>query len=318
MQYFTGSKDHNIELRNIALHKGYKLSEYGLFAKKSNEMVEGKSENVIYKKLGLEFIPPELRENRGELKAAENKKIPELVELDDLKGDLHIHTKFSEGKYSLDKMVNAAQELDYEYIAITDHSQSQKIANGMDIDTLKQQWDAIDDISGKYNIKILKGAEVDILPDGTLDYPDDVLKKLDIVIGSVHSRFKSSKKEMTERIIAALSNKHLDILGHPTGRLIGKRERYQADFDKIFETAGDNNKILEISSQPKRLDLNDESILHAKKFNVKFCINTDSHDISHLDFMKYGIGQAKRGWLTREDIINTYSYSKLKDFLGNS
>jgi DNA polymerase (family 10) len=315
MQYFTGSKDHNIELRNIALRKGYKLSEYGLYSKKSNKKEEGKSEKSIYAKLGLEYIPPELRENRGEFKAADTGHIPELVELNDIQGDLHTHTKFSEGKNNIENMAEAAQNRGYEYIAITDHSISQKIAGGMEIDELKQQWDIIDNISDNYKIKILKGAEVDILSDGSLDYPDDILKTLDIVIGSVHSGLKSSKSEMTERIITALNNKYLNILGHPTGRIIGKREGSQLDLEKIFETAVDNNKILEINGQPRRLDLNDELILKASEFDVKFCINTDSHDISQLDFMKYGIGQARRGWLVKDAVINSYSYSKLRKIL---
>ncbi|TGC09113.1 DNA polymerase/3'-5' exonuclease PolX [Methanolobus halotolerans] len=315
MQYFTGSKDHNIALRDLAISKGYKLSEYGLFGKVSQEKVEGESEQGIYERLGLQYIPPELRENRGEVDIARQNSLPELVTLNDIKGDLHIHTTFSEGSDSLEDVVRAAEDMSYEYIAITDHSRSRRISKGMEIEELKLQWEEIDRISGEYDVKILKGAEVDILKDGSLDYPDEVLGGLDIVVGSVHSGFESAKEEMTERIVAALENKYLNILGHPSGRLIGKREPYNADFDMIFETVADKEKILEINSHPERLDLNDKLILQAKMFGVKFSINTDSHSVPNLDFMRFGVGQARRGWLTKDDVVNTFSYNSLKKML---
>ncbi|QLC49889.1 DNA polymerase/3'-5' exonuclease PolX [Methanolobus zinderi] len=315
MQYFTGSKDHNIAMRDLAISKGYKLSEYGLFRKDSGKMVEGADEKSIYSRLGLQYIPPELRENRGEIAAAGKNELPELLELGDIRGDLHIHTTFSEGSDSLEEMVKAAENMGYEYIAITDHSRSQRIASGMQIDELRQQWEEIDRVAGEYDIRILKGAEVDILKDGSLDYPDDILAELDIVVGSVHSGFKSPKEEMTERIVAALEHRYMDILGHPSGRLIGKRESYEADFDTVFETAVNNGKILEINAHPERLDLNDRLILKAKEYGVKFSINTDSHSTSNLSFMKFGVGQARRGWLTKDDDINTYSYDRLRQLL---
>ncbi len=318
MQYFTGSKQHNIELRNIALDKGYKLSEYGLFDKKSGKKIEGRSEERIYGALGLAFIPPPLRENRGEFKAATNDSIPDLIEVHDLMGDLHIHTDFSEGIDKIESMVSRAEEIGYDYIAITDHSRSRKVANGLSIDELSDQWKQIDDLSGKYNIKILKGSEVDILPDGNLDYPDKILDKLDVVVGAIHSGFKYPESKMTRRIISAMENEYLNILAHPSGRLIGKREGYKADFDSVFEAAARNNKVLEINSQPKRLDLNDSMIIRAKKAGVKFCINSDSHGSSQMEYVHYGIGQAKRGWLTADDVVNTYSYNQLMKTLNKS
>ena len=314
LQYFTGSKEHNIELRNIAIREGYKLSEYGLYLKDSGEQVAGKSEEEVYNKLVLACIPPELRENRGEIKAAAENTLPELVDAGDIRGDLHIHTSYSEGQGSIEAMVGRAEALGYEYIAITDHSRSQRIANGMEIETLKDQWKEIDKISKTFKIKILKGSEVEILRDGSLDYPEEILKELDVVVGAVHSGFLTPERKMTERIVIALENRCLDILAHPSGRLIGKREGYEVNFEKVFEAAAANRKILEINSQPSRLDLDDELILRAKAFDLKFSISSDSHSTSDLAFMRYGLGQARRGWLEKEDIVNTYPYSGLNEF----
>ena len=313
LQYFTGSKVHNIELRNIAFRKGYKLSEYGLYSKESGEQIAGKSEEAIYKKLGLAYIPPELRENRGEIKAAAKNTLPKLIEAGDLRGDLHMHTNYSEGRESLETMIEKAESLGYEYVSITDHSRSQRIANGMGIETLKAQWKEIGKLSKRFKIKILRGPEVEILKDGSLDYPDEILKELDIVVGAVHSGFSIPQKKMTERIITALENRYLDILAHPSGRLLGKRTAYEVNFEKVFDTAVANGKVMEINSQPSRLDLNDELILLAKDLGLKFCISTDSHSIFDLAFIRYGLGQARRGWLEKKDVVNTYPYSKLMD-----
>lgn len=312
LQYFTGSKEHNIELRNVAIKNGYKLSEYGLYLKESGKQIAGSSEAEIYEKLGLAYIPPELRENRGEIKAAARNALPKLVEAGDLRGDLHMHTEYSEGKDSLKTMIEKAEALGYEYIAVTDHSRSQKVANGLDIDKLKAQWKEIDKLSKIFRINILKGSEVDILKDGSLDYPDEILKELDIVVGAVHSGFAFPERRMTKRIVMALENKYLDILAHPSGRLLGKREAYAVNFEKVFEAAAANGKVIEINSQPSRLDLNDELILRAKIFGLKFCISSDSHAVSDLTSMRYGLGQARRGWLEKEDVVNTYPYSRLK------
>lgn len=309
--YFTGSKDHNIALRKEAIKKGYKLSEYGLF-KGSDKLIPYKSEEEIYSKLGMDYISPELRENRGEIEAAKKGSLPKLISDKDVKGDFHVHTNYSDGSSSIEEMAKAAQDLGYEYIAITDHSPSARIAGGMDEDKIRKQWKEIDQIAQKYKIKVLKGAEVDILKEGKLDYPQEILNELDIVIGSVHSNFKMPKAKMTERILNALENEYLDILGHPTGRLIGKRPPYEADYPRIFDAATENGKVLEIDGQPERLDLNDSNILAAREHGAKFCIDTDSKSTSNLGNMRYGLGMARRGWLTKEDVVNTYSYDKLK------
>lgn len=316
LQYFTGSKDHNIALRNIAINKEYKLSEYGLFQKKTNKKIAGKNEEDIYKKLGLPWIPPELRKNRGEIEAAEKNELPDLLELSDIKGDLQMHTRYSDGYDKIEDMVQKAKELCYDYIAITDHSESETIAKGMSAQDLRKAWDQIDKIAQKEDFKILKSAEVNILADGQLDYSDDLLKDMDLVLVSVHSRFKSSKKEMTDRILKALSNKYVNILAHPTGRMIHKRESYDADFEKIFRKCAENNIALEINADPERLDLNDVMILKAKEYHVKFSINTDAHSTGGLDNMRFGVGQARRGWLEKKDVINTCSYSDLLKFFG--
>lgn len=224
-----------------------------------------------------------------------------------------MHTDYSEGTESLETMIENAEAMGYEYIAVTDHSRSQRIANGMDIETLKEQWKEIKSLSKRFRIKVLRGSEVEILKDGSLDYPDEILKELDIVVGAVHSGFASSEREMTGRIITALENSHLDILAHPSGRLLGKREAYAVNFGKVFEAAAANKKIMEINCQPSRLDLNDELIFRAKNYGLKFCISTDSHSVSDLASMRYGLGQARRSWLEKEDIVNTYPYSRLKE-----
>jgi DNA polymerase (family 10) len=313
LQYFTGSKEHNIELRNIAIKNGYKLSEYGLYLKESGKQIAGSSEEEIYERLGLAYIAPELRENRGEIKAAAKNALPKLIEAGDLRGDLHMHTNYSEGKDSLKTMIGKAEALGYEYIAVTDHSRSQKVANGLEVEKLKAQWEEIDELSKQFSIKILKGSEVDILRDGSLDYPDEILKELDVVVGAIHSGFASPERRMTERIVTALEHRYLDILAHPSGRLFGKRGPYAVNFEKVFEAAAANGKVIEINSQPSRLDLNDELILRAKNFGLKFCISTDSHSTKGLAFMRYGLGQARRGWLEKEDVVNTYPYSRLKE-----
>ena len=309
--YFTGSKAHNIALRKVAISKRWKLSEYGLFTRQGKK-IPFRTEEALYKKLGLSFIPPELRENRGEIEAVKKGKLPDIVALNDIKGDLQTHTIYSDGTRSVEDMVKAAQDMGYEYMAITDHSESARIAGGMDRRKLEKQLKEIEKVSKRHKIKVLKGAEVNILKDGKLDYPDSVLKRLDIVVAAVHSSFKMPKREMTKRIIKALENPYVDILAHPTGRMIGKRKGYDADFERIFEAAAENGKALEINSEPQRLDLNDENILVAKRFNALFCINTDAHDTAGLNMMKYGVGQARRAWLTKKDVVNTWPYNQLK------
>ena len=314
LMYFTGSKAHNIRLRQIAIKKGLKLNEYGLF--KKDKIIKGKTEKEIYKTLGLGYIEPELREDRGEIEVGLKGTLPDLVELDDIKGDLHIHSVWSDGGSSTDEIVRKARELGYEYIAITDHSQGLKIAGGLNREQLKIKRKEIESLNRKYrDIKILFGTEVDIHSDGTLDYPDDILKKMDIVIAAIHVGFKQSKEQLTKRIVKACQNKYVHIIAHPTGKLWGAREAYEVDFEKIFKAAKDTNTSMEINSFPQRLDLNDIYTRMAKDFGVKIVINTDAHIAEQLDTMRFGLSCGRRGWLEKKDVLNTLSLAKLKQAL---
>lgn len=314
MQYFTGSMQHNVRIRTIASRMGFRINEYGLY--KGKEKIEGNSEENIYKKLGLQYTPPELREDRGEIESAQNSELPELVGLKDIKGDLHTHSTWSDGKSTIGEMALKAREIGYEYIAITDHSTSSRIANGLDEKRLIEKKKELEKIDRKTDgIKILMGAEVDIKKDGTLDYPDDILKELDFVVASVHSNFRMETEEMTERILSAVKNPYVHAIGHPTGRLIGEREPYNIDIDTLIESAKKYNKALEINGSYKRLDLKD---LHARKAvekGVKVIISTDSHRADHLPRMIFGVGTARRGWVKKSDVINTYSLKKLMKWL---
>ncbi|MFA5175767.1 MAG: DNA polymerase/3'-5' exonuclease PolX [Candidatus Nanoarchaeia archaeon] len=306
LQYFTGSKDHSIALRKIAIKKGYKLSEYGLF--KGKKVVASRTEKEIYNKLGFPYIEPELRENRGEL----IKKIPKIISYNEIKGDLHIHTKATDGTASILEMANAAKSLGHEYIAITDHSKSSAIVNGLSESQLLKQIEEIKNLNKKIKgIKILSGSEVNILKNGDLDYSENILKKLDVVLIGIHNGFKMSKQDMTKRILNALDNENANILVHPTGRLLNHRIPYEVDLNKIFKFCSDNNKILEIDSSFDRLDLNDINIKRAIENGVKLVIDTDSHSVKSLNNIKYGIAQARRGWCTSKDIVNTLPLNKL-------
>ena len=311
-QYFAGSKEHNIALRKIAINKGYKLNEYGLFLRKTGRVIESKDEKKIYQKLGLQWIPPEIREYNGEIEAAQKNRIPQLIEFNDMQGDLHTHTNYSHGDNSLTEMVEAAKKLGYSYIGITDHSKTLRIAKGMPVNKLLGQIKEIDQLNGSVNgIKVLKSAEVDILVDGSLDYSDDVLKQLDYVLASIHSGFN---KDNTKRVLKAMDNDYVKIIGHPTGRLINARDSFSLNFTKIFAKARERDIALEINSQPLRLDLKDSFIREAVEQKVKLAINTDAHSTYQLNNMIYGIGQARRGWAKKCDVINTMSYSELIKF----
>jgi len=317
LQYFTGSKEHNIATRKIAIGKGLKLSEYGVF--RGAKQIAGKTEEDVYKAIGLPYIEPELREDDGEIQAALEGRLPSLVELKDIKGDLHCHTTSSDGQSSLEEMVKTAMGMGYEYVGISDHTKFLGVTNGQDEKKLLGQLDKIQKLNEKIaktdsRFKVLSGCEVDIMPDGNLAIKDDVLAKMDYVIASVHSSMKMPKKEMTERIVKALQNPNVDIFGHPTGRLINKRDEYQMDFDKIFEVAKKTGTILEINASPYRLDLNGFNIRRAKAHGIKMVIDTDSHQVSQLDLMEYGIGQARRGWAEKSDVINTNSVEKLLEY----
>lgn len=312
--YFTGSKAHNVKLRTIALRKGLKINEYGVY--KGDKSIAGETEKEVYEALGLPLIPPELREDRGEVEAAMEGKLPDLVELGDIKGDLHTHTTWSDGKASIEDMAKKAAEMGYEYIAISDHSPSQTIANGLSVERLKKKKKELEGVRKKVkNIKILLGTEVDIKTDGSLDYPDDVLKDLDVVIASVHSRFKMDMETMTSRIIKAIKNPYVHAIGHPTGRLIGERDPYEVDIDAVIEAALEHDTALEVNGSYWRLDLKD---LHARKAvdaGVKIIISTDAHTTGQLLFMNYGVGTARRGWVEKKDVLNALPFDKLNSWL---
>ncbi|MFC1700794.1 DNA polymerase/3'-5' exonuclease PolX [Patescibacteria group bacterium] len=315
LQYFTGNKDHNIAVRRIAIKKNLKLNEYGVFIRKKsvNEHIAGRTEREVYQALDLSYIEPELRENAGEVEASFVGKLPNLIGYNDIKGDCHIHTDWSDGKNTIEEMAKMAKEIGYKYLAITDHAGFLKISGALDEKRLLRQMREIDKIDKKISgIKILKGCEVDIRKDGSLGINDEVLSKLDIVLASVHSSFKISKKDMTDRLTKAMENVNVDVIAHPTGRVILKREPYQLDFEKILEIAKKTKTALEINAHFARLDLKDTDIRLAVGKNVKLILGTDSHSSSGLSMMKFGIGTARRGWAEKKDILNTKS---LKEFL---
>ncbi|HDM67331.1 MAG TPA: DNA polymerase/3'-5' exonuclease PolX [Thermoplasmatales archaeon] len=313
LQYFTGSKDHNIALRGIAIKKGYKLSEYGLFEKDTDRYVTGETEEEVYRTLGLSYIPPELRENRGEIEASLNNSLPNLVTYEDIKGDLHVHSKWSDGLNTIEEIAIKAKELGYEYIGIADHSQSLKIAKGLSEERILSKIEEIKKLNGEIEgIHILCGTECDIKQDGTLDYPNAILKKFDFVVAGIHMGFKMTREEATKRITTAMDNEYVNIIAHPTCRLIGRREPFDLDMDEIFEKAVETNTYLEINAFPDRLDLNDIYCKRGKEMGVKFVINTDAHSITHLPYMQYGVATARRGWLEKKDILNTLPINDLK------
>jgi len=311
LQYFTGNKLHNIKLRNIAIKKGYKLSEYGLF--KGKKQIAGRTEEEVYKKLGMPYIPAELRNENGEIEAALKKQLPRLIGYKDVKGDLHVHTKWSDGDNSIEEMAKQAKSLGYKYIAITDHG-SDKGMKRVNEKQLMRQIKEIDKINSS-GIEILKGVEVDIKRDGTLSLNDSILKELDVVIASVHSGFKFSEKEQTARILKAMDSEYVNILGHPTGRLIQKREPIDVDLEKIYEKARERGIALEINASFDRLDLNDGEVRDAVEKGVRLAIGTDAHSISQLSQMELGIGVARRGWASKKDVLNCLELSKLRKWL---
>lgn len=305
LHHFTGSKEHNTAMRHRAKQIGIKMNEYGIF--KGDVLIKCNDEKEIFDMLNLSYIPPELRENTGEIEAAENDNIPKLVDSNDIKGILHVHTTYSDGANTLTEMVDAARKLGYKYIGITDHSKSAFYANGLKEEELLKQFDEIDSLNEKYDdIRILKGTESDILKDGSLDYSDDILKRFDFVIASVHTNFKMSKEDMTERIIKAIKNKYMKILGHPTGRLLLARDGYNLDLYKIIDAIADYGKVIEINANPYRLDLDWRYIKYAKERGVKFAICPDAHNTEGLNDVIYGLGIARKGWLEAKDVINTY------------
>jgi DNA polymerase (family 10) len=325
LQYFTGSKEHNIVLRKVAIDKGLKLNEYGLF--RGSKMIAGKNEKEIYEALGLSLMPPEMRENQGEIEAAIRQTqgkpdgLPKIIDYKDIKGDLHCHSSWDGGANSIEEIAKAVQGMGYEYVGIADHTKFLRIEHGLNEKQLELRNKEIEKMNKKFQAsgprcRILKGCEANILNDGSIDIKDEALAKLDFVIAGIHSSFKMEKSKMTERIIKAMRNPNVDIISHPTGRIIKRRDEYQIDFDKILRVAKETGTILEINAYPERLDLNDQNIRRAKEAGVKMIINTDAHHIDQLRYMKFGIAQARRGWAEKVDIINTQPIEKLLQFFN--
>lgn len=317
LQHFTGSKEHNIALRTWAAEHGMSISEHGI--KKGNRLHRFSREEDFYKFLGMNWIPPELRENRGEIEAARKHRLPKLIELTDIRGDLQGHSVWSDGHDRIEKIIEKAIDLGYEYVAITDHSKGLGVAHGMDEKRIKKQWEEIDNLQKRYSrIRILKGMEVDIRANGDLDMPHEILKKLDVVVASIHSAFGQERDQLTSRLVGAVRHPFVDIIGHPSGRLLGTREPYDVDWDALFAAARKFDVALEINAFPNRLDLSDPLVFQAKNLGIKFAVNTDFHEISHLNLMRYGVAVARRGWLTEEDVVNTQPWKILAPWLSRS
>ncbi|MFA5039330.1 MAG: DNA polymerase/3'-5' exonuclease PolX [Candidatus Omnitrophota bacterium] len=310
--YFTGSKAHNIKLRQLAIKKGWKISEYGLFDKQGRRLAS-RAEEDIYRKLGMDFIAPELREDSGEIEAASKGALPGLVSLKNILGDFHAHTNYSDGKNSVLEMAQKARSLGYEYLCLTDHSVSLKVAHGLDEARLKRKKKEIQDANrGFKGFSVLFATEAEIDAEGRIDYPEKILSQFDLVIGAIHSGFKQTSQQLTRRIVRACRNRHVDIIAHPTGKLWPTRAPYDIDFEEVFKAAADTGTALEISAYPNRLDLSDVNARRAKEYGVRLAIGTDSHDISHLDYMAFGVGLARRAWLTPKDVLNTLPLKELQ------
>ncbi len=316
LHYFTGSKAHNVAIRDRAKELGLKISEYGVFRSQDDKRISGAKEEDIFKAVGLPLIPPELREDRGEIQAAEQGMLPRLIELSDIRGDLQMHTTATDGKNSIAEMAQKAKEMGYAYIAITDHSKAVRVAGGLDEKGLARHLKEIDKVDAQVSgFRLLKGVEVDILQDGSLDLQDDILKECDVVLASVHSRFNMEEKEMTQRIVKALKNPNVNILAHPTGRLILEREAYKVNLKEVFQAALDYGVVLEINAYPDRLDLRDVDARMAKEMGAKLAISTDAHSAAQLAMMKFGVFTARRGWIEAKDVINTLPLEKMRKIL---
>ncbi len=315
LQHFTGSKEHNVALRERAVRQGLSLSEYGITVVKTGEIEKFTTEEAFYERIGLQYIPPELREAQNEIELAEKKALPRLIEVSDIKGDFHVHTDWSDGHNTIEEMANAARARGYKYVAITDHSAGRGIAHGLNEERLRQQMAEIKALGKKLKgIRLFTGIEVDIRVDGALDYPDELLSEIDVVVAAVHSAMGQDKDKMTRRIIRALENPHIDILAHPTCRLIGEREPIDVDLEEVFRAAVRTNTALEINAMPERLDLKDIHVLRAKELGVKLVICTDAHRTGHLELIRWGVGVARRGWCEAEHILNTRSLSEVEAF----
>jgi len=312
LQYFTGSKDHNVKLRTIGVKLGYKLNEYGLFRREDDSLVASETEKAIYRALGMDYVEPELRENRGEIEAALEHKLPKLIELSEVRGDLHCHSNWSEGTMTIKEVVEKAKDLGLSYVAITDHSKSLGIAHGLDEKRLKEQGKEIEAINDEIeDFTVVKGIECDIKADGSMDLSDSSLADLDIVVASIHSGFKNDEETMTNRVISAIHNEHVDIIGHPTGRIIQKRKPYPINLDKVIEEAAAQHVALEINAYPERLDLDDVSSRKTMEAGALVSIGTDAHALNQMEFLPLGVSVARRGWLTAKDVANTWTAKEL-------
>jgi len=315
LQYFTGSKAHNIRTREIAVRKGLKLSEYGLFRAKTGKLIVAETEEEVYGHLGLPFIPPTLREDRGEIEAALAGELPRIVELRDLKGDLHTHTNLTDGLAPLEEMLEAAAAQGHAYYAVTDHAPNLYMQRMTDEKMLAQRA-RLRELQARYpRMTLLHGTELNIDPEGNVDWPEGFLAGFDVCVASVHSHFNLPKDQMTRRIVRAMENPHVNIIGHPTARLIGKRPPIEFDLEEVFRAAARTGTALEINSFPDRLDLRDEHVLWARRHGVRFAIDTDAHAPVHLPFLRFGVATAQRGWLTKEEVINAWPLAKLRRFL---
>ncbi len=315
LQYFTGSKQHNVHMREIAKEKGLKVNEYGVYEVSTGKKIAGETEEGVYNAVGMDWIPPELREDRGEIEAAMEHRLPKLVELKDIKGDLHVHSTWTDGAYTIQQIVDYVRKhYKYEYIAMTDHSKAVRVAHGLDEEKILQEIEEIDKLNKMLGLDFIKrGVEVDILYDGSLDLSDEVLARLDWVVASVHSYLN---QDNTERIIKAMENPYVTVIGHPTGRIIGQREPYPLDMDAIMKAAKETGTALEINAQPTRMDLNDIWIRKAVEEGVMLVISTDSHNLGHFAYMEIGVAQARRGWATKENILNTRSWKEVQEFVN--
>ncbi|OAQ21463.1 DNA polymerase/3'-5' exonuclease PolX [Thermosulfurimonas dismutans] len=314
LAYFTGSKAHNIRLRELGVERGLKINEYGIF--RGNERIGGRKEEEVFSAVDLPWIPPELREDRGEIEAAREGRLPKLVDYDDIQGDAHVHSKYSDGTASLDEIAQRAEALGLSWVAVCDHSQGLKVAGGLSVSALMEKKKAIEEFNRRSKrVKLIFGAEVDILSDGSLDYPDEVLAEIDLVIAAIHTGFQQPEAQLTQRAVAALKHPLVHALAHPTGRLIGEREPYAIDMQAVIQTAAENGKALEINAYYKRLDLNDIQTRAAKEAGVKILIGTDAHIVDQMDYLPLGVAVARRGWCEKEDVLNTFSYKEFRAWL---
>lgn len=312
LQYFTGSKQHNIKLREMAVRAGLKLNEYGVFKEPEEKKIGGRTEEEVYAALNLPWIPPELREDMGEIEAAASGRLPRLVSIEDIRGDLHVHTNWSDGSHDLYTLIEAARKKNYEYIAITDHTRGMGIAHGLDEKRLVEEIRLIDAANARLTgFKVLKGTEIDIRSDGSLDLPDSILAGLDIVVASIHSGFKQPREQITKRLISAIRNPCVSVIAHPTGRLIGERDAYDLDMDAVLKEAARHGVAMEINAYPFRLDLNDQHLRLAREYGVMLVISTDAHTTNQFDYMPYGISMARRGWVEKKNVLNTLPYEQL-------